>query len=584
MQASIVVSLFVVVILVGLAIVFFGNREAIPLQDKKMIVVLPFENLGNQEDESLANGLALAIMARLAGIPGLGVIDQSSAIQYKNTTKSNQEIAGELGVDVILKGTVRWQISSGGSSRIRVTPQLINVSDATQLWADELEYEINDIFQVESDIARQVVEALGIVLLEPERLALEEKPTENNEAYQAYLRGLDYFFYPDYSEANVRMRVLMFERAVEIDSDFALAYTMLSRSHSMMYHERYDRTEKRLAMAKEAVDRAFQLNPDLTEVHIALGYYYYHGKKEYDSALEQFTIAIKNEPQNSDTLLAIGVVQRRQGRFELSLDNLKKAFMKSPRNAQMASVMADTLRFMRRYEEAEQYYNNSIFLIPDQNGSYLGKWYNYILWKGDINKARETLEQIPQKNTSLSIYHFVLQELYERDYAAMLELISSAPEDFFEDGENLFVSKAQLAGQAYDLMKKPKLALASYESALTLLEKITREHAEDPRIHSSMGIVYAGLGQKEEAIREGKLGVDLNPVSKDSFAGPHRVTDLARIYIMVDEYDAALDQLEYLLSISSKVSAPMLRIDPKWDPLRDHLRFNRLLEKYSKNN
>jgi len=579
-----VASLFAVVILAGLAIIFFSNKEPAPLQDKKMIVVLPFENLGTQEDESLVNGLALAIMARLTGIPGLGVIDQSSAIQYKNTKKSIQEIAGELGVDVILKGTVRWQKTSGSSSRIRVTPQLINVSDATQLWADELEYEINDVFQVESDIARQVVEALGIVLLEPERLALEEKPTENNEAYQAYLRGLDYLFNPDYSEDILRMKVQMFERAVEFDPDFALAYAALSRSHSMIYHEMYDRTEKRLAMAKAAVDHAFDLQPELTEVYMAMGYYFYHGKKEYDKALEQFTIALSKEPQNSEILYSIGVVQRRQGHFQLSLDNLKKASIKSQRNAQIASVMANVLRTMRKYEEAEQYYNNSISLLPDQINSYVYKWNNYILWKGDINKAREILAQIRQKNMPLSIYYFALQELYERDYAAMLELISSASVEFFDAGEFYFVSKAQLEGQAYDLMGKPELAHASYETGLLLLEKISREKTDDPRIHSSLGIVLANLGRKKEAIREGKLGVELCPVSKDSFLGPLRVMDLARIYIMVGEYDAGLDQLEYLLSIPSLVSVPLLKIDPRWDPLRDLPRFQRLLEKYSKNN
>jgi serine/threonine protein kinase/Tfp pilus assembly protein PilF len=581
----IVVSLFGIIILAGLAIIFFSNKDVDLLKDKKMVVVLPFENLGSQEDEYFADGIAFEIMARLAGIPDLIVIDQASSIQYKNTDKSIQEIAGELGVDVILKGTVHWQKSSDGSNRIRVMPQLINVSDAKQIWANVYDNEIIDIFQVQSDIARQVVEALDIALLEPKLQGLEEKPTDNIDAYQAYLRGMDYQRRPDYyySGEILRMTVQMFERAVEIDPDFAQALAALSRSHSTMYHEGYDRTEKRLAMAKATADKAFNFKSDLTAAHMALGYYYYHGKKDYKNALEQFTIALDNEPQSSDILSSIGFIQRRQGMFELSLENQKKAFQFSPRDGQHASNIGATSQIFRKYAEAESYFNHSISLIPDQTFSYVSKALNYWLWNGDLDKARATLENIPQRNTPLSTYNWYYQELYERDYTAAIERLSRFPDDFFEN-EDYFIPKVQLIGQAYELMGKPELAHASYKAAYTMLEKKVQEYAGDARIHSSLGLVYASLGHKEEAIREGKLGVELNPVSGDTMSGPERVADLSIIYVAVGEYDKALDQIEYLLSIPSLLSVPMLKIDPRWDPLREHSMFQRLLEKLPKNN
>lgn len=578
-----IVSLFVIIILAGLAILFLIKKEGSLLQDEKKIVILPFENQGPQEDESLANGLALAIMTRLNNITGLVVIDQSSAFQYKDTDKSIQEIAGELGVDYILKGTVRWQRKSDGSGQIRVTPRLINASDATQRWAEEYTEEINDSFQVESDIARQVVEALDIIILEPERLALEEKHTENNEAYQAYLIGLDYEQRPDFSEEILQMRVQMFERAVEIDPSFALAHAALARAHSRIYHEGFDRSEKRLAMAKAAVDHASALDPDLNEAHMALGYYYYHGKKDYTRALEQFMIALEKEPENSEILSAVGYVQRRQNMFELALENHKKSFSINPRNVQHATDIGTTSMYFRNYAEAERYYNLSISLGPDQLMSYIYKAQTFWLWKGDTDKARAALEDNPQRSAPLSIYYWFHQEMYERDYAAAIEWLFSYPDEFFK-WEWYIIPRAQLAGHVYELMDESELARASYESALALLEKYTQEQEDDPRIHSSLGIVFAGLGRKEEAISEGELGVELYPVSNDTLVAPHLEQDLAQIYTMVGEYDAAIDKLEYLLSIPSFISVAILKIDPLWDPLRQLPKFQQLLEKYPKNN
>jgi len=231
---------------------------------------------------------------------------------------------------------------------------------------------------------------------------------------------------------------------------------------------------------------------------------------------------------------------------------------------------------LRRYSEAEYYLNRAISIAPDQTANYRMKAWNYWL-QGSLEKARATLEQRPKKADPYLIEILINQELFERDYKAALELLSS---EFIEYKEG---QKALGTGFVYQLLNEPELARSSYDSARILLEKRVREFPDNPEFHRLLGIAYAGLGRKEEAIREGKLAVEVYPVSKDALDGPRNVLYLAEIYVMVGEYDAALDKIEYLLSIPYQyLSVPLLQIDPIWDPLREHPRFKRLLEENTK--
>jgi tetratricopeptide (TPR) repeat protein len=201
---------------------------------------------------------------------------------------------------------------------------------------------------------------------------------------------------------------------------------------------------------------------------------------------------------------------------------------------------------------------------------------NYIHWKGDLEKARTTLERMPQKNEANSIFSWYFQEIFERNYPAALDRLSSLSTDIIKV-VNLYILKSQMAGDIYQYMKKPELARTSFDSARILLEKELKKQPDDPCIHGQLGIVYAKLGRKEEAIKEGKLAVELNPVSKDALFGPTRIAELAYIYLIVEEYDLAIDKLEYLLSIPSYISVPWLKLNPKWDSLRQHPKFQQLL-------
>jgi len=572
--------LFVVLVATVLAFLFLKKGKPVaPSLRQNMLVVLPFENLGLPEDEYFADGITEEISSRLAALHDLGVISRSSANRYKKTEKTIKEIGEELGVDFVLEGTVRWDRSPEGRGRVRVTPQLIRVSDDTHLWSDRYDREIEDIFAVQSDIAEKVIRQLGITLFEPEQRALKARPTDNLEAYQAYLRGIDYLWKPGETGAQFRMAIQMFERAIELDPNFALAFVGLSGALSYSSFLGYDLIEENISKAKAAADRSLELQPEFPLGHFALGMYYYYCHRDYDRALEELAIAEEDLPNDSRIQSYIGFIKRRQGNLEEAISYLKKAFELDPQAANLPWELGLTYRMLRRYQEAERYFDRSISLSPDQMVAYLDKAINYQL-QGSLEEARTTLEEMPKKTDpdSLRYWHidWAGQEIYERNYKAALELLSS---DFVESYEG---QKAYYAGLVYYLMNKPELARDSSDSASVLLENQVKEQPDNPRTHRSLGIAYACLGRKEEAIREGKLAVELLPVSKDAYWGPSHVYWLAQIYVMVGEYEEALDQIEYLLSIPfDNLSVPLLRLDPRWDPLREHPRFKQLLERYS---
>jgi len=577
-----IAALFVGIIVVGAAILFFRGEKPLLSPAKKRLAVLPFKNLGPPEDEYFADSVTEEIRARLTQIERLSMIARTSAYQYKNTDKSIEKIGEELGVDYILEGTIRWQRSPDGPSRVRVTPELIRASDSTNLWVEVYDKDITDIFEVQSAIAEQVADALDITLGDEKRKALKTKPTANIEAYNYYLRGVDYFN-RHYYEEDLRIAIQMFERAIGIDPNFALAYAKLTRAYLMLYWLLYFKVDMSLlTKAKEAVDMALKLNPDSPDTHWALGYYYYHGHMDYDRALEHFYQAKKSMEDSSDILSGIAYVLRRQGKYELAVDYLRKAAELDPRAQNLPYEIGFTYSSLRNYPESEKYFNRAISLAPDEANSYAMKMGIYLNWEGNTEKALKVIEETPQEvllsEAPLFVLESVLVYIFAGNYQKALDRLSLLSSDVL-NYHGFFMPKALLYARIYGLMNQPELEQEHYDSARKLLEAKVQEWSEDARVHSSLGLAYAGLGRKEEAIREGKLAVELLPVNMDALRGPYLVGYLAHIYVMVGEYDAAISQLEFLLSIPSEISIPLLKLDPAWDPLRDNPRFQKMLKR-----
>jgi serine/threonine protein kinase/Tfp pilus assembly protein PilF len=577
------ISFLTVCILASIAIlyfIFFKKPDGISsFPERKMLVVLPFKNLGPAEDEYFADGITEEITSRLCEIKQLGIIGRTSADQYKNTSKPIYQIGEELGVDYLLEGSVRWEKIPGKESRIRVIPQLIKVSDGTHIWTEQYDDILESVFDLQSDIAEKVAEALNITLLGTEQKSLSERPTDNVEAYDYCLRGNYYRTQTQRSEENYRMAENMFLKAVGLDSSFALAYIRLAQLNIEYYWFYYDRDKSRLASAKQYIDKAIEINPPIPEIYIVQGHYYYHGFLDYDNALFELKNGLKLYPDNSEILEYIGCIKRRQGNFEEAISYLKRSVELDPRSS-VNSDIGQTYMLLKEYEAAEKYLDIGISIIPEWGELYYWKAKIHILRDGDVDGAYQILkgcfEVVDQEIwwvTFLLVQVRILKGEYEEALTLTFDELPSAFENQF-----WFETKSQMLARIYGLQNNSNLEKRYYASARAEIESKLSDLPDDERLHSALGIVLAGLGKKEEAIEKGIRATELLPITKEAWRGFFRELDLAKIYCMVGEYDLAIDKLEYLLSIPGELSVAYIKLDPVWSPLMEIPRFQKILE------
>ncbi len=574
---AIIAVLFVTVVVAVAAILYFSKGPPVSPPGEKMLVVLPFNNLGPPEDEYFADGITEEITSRLSALHGLGVISRTSAIQYKETNKTIKQIGEELGIDYALEGAVRWDRSTGGKGRVRVTPQLIRVSDDTYLWSESYDRVIEDIFFVQSEIAEQVIKQLDIQVLEPERKALYAKPTENLEAYDHYLRGIEQWAnaYLSQDEKEYEKTFELLDKAVEIDSEFTIAFTLRGTIHLHMYKVGIDRSDERLQKAQQEINRALELDPDLPESQLMLARYSVLALQDYDQALRILESVQRARPNLSPYYL--GSYQTRNGNWEQGLKNIEKAFRLNPRSSDTAHVLGRRYALLGRYEESEEWFSRALSIFSDLYYSKLGLARLSYLSKGDTKQARALLKELrPHVLTDRNLY---IVSMLERNYQEALDLLATTPYDAFQEA-HFYTPKDLAYAFVYNAMGDNTMMRTHAERARLELEKAIAERTEDTRLYAALGLAYAFLERKEDAIREGYRAANLYPVSKDAFEGTRYIRTLAIIYTVVGEYEEAISQLEHLLSIPSgnEISVATLRLHPIWDPLRDHPRFQRLLK------
>ncbi|UCH63221.1 MAG: tetratricopeptide repeat protein [Fidelibacterota bacterium] len=551
----------------------FG-KEALPepLLGPKSVAVLPFANLSDsKEDEYFSDGVTDDIITHLTKIGDLKVISRTSAMLYKDSPKSLRIIANELGVPNILEGTVRR-----AGDKVRITGQLIDARTDQHLWAETYDRDLTDIFLIQSDVARNIAAALETMLSPEERQRIEQLPTESTTAYDLYLRAYEYD-QKGWERKTLEIASDLYKKAVEIDPRFAQAYARLGRIHSYMYWRGYDRTNQRLATAREAVDQALSIKPDDPVVRMGNGYYYYYGLRDHTRALEQFFFAQRLEPGNGLHAENIAYVQRRLGRFEEALANQKTAQEYDPRSARLILELGGTYRILRLDDLAEQAYDRAIVLAPDYVAPYLAKAWLQVDISGDTESARQVLAEGMRLADPLHLMWTLVEFDIEDDrYDDALERLTAIPEDVREDPV-VFMPKEFYVGWILKLMGEPAEADLHFEKARALLEEKVRESPNHERIHAALGKVYAHLGLTNEAIREGRKAVDSLPVSMDATAGPDYVQHLAEIYTIVGEYEAAIDLLEKLVKMPAGARVSDLRFHRVWDPLREHSRFQQLV-------
>jgi TolB-like protein/Flp pilus assembly protein TadD/tRNA A-37 threonylcarbamoyl transferase component Bud32 len=552
-----------------------AHRSEKPAETPR-IVVLPFQNLGAHEDGYFADGITEEITSRLAMLPRLGVISRTSADQYRDTSKPLKKIGRELGVEYVLEGSVRWEKSPGGSSRVRVTPQLIRVADDRHLWAGQDDETLEEVFRVQSRIAEQVATALDLALQGPEHEALAAKPTANLRAYDFYLRGNDYLGRPG-DPNGLRTAEDMYTKATELDPAFALAFARLARSHIWQFHFS-DRTGARLAKARSAADSALRLQPDLPEAHLALGLIHYWGELDYQRALQEFRTAQAGDPGNSDLAWARGLVERRLGQWDQALSDLRRSVELDPRSLVKNLDLFELYLRRRDYAEAERYVDRALELEPD-SPAYVYKALLIVARDGDLRAAAGTVAEGIRRAGVEDIVFWAPQfdigaALWRNlDGTAQAAVDRLSLDRFGTDSAGYYLAKARIGRFRGD----PRTSRAYFDSAAAVLEARTRERPDDPALHAALGFAYAGLGRREGAIREGQRAVALRPPSKDTWYGVDMLRNLAVVYATLGQADSAVKQLRLLLSVPSWISIPWLRADPTWDPVRRDPAFQALL-------
>jgi len=501
-------------ILIGSVVLYFNMNKMSPDSSVKMLVVLPFENLGPAENEYFADGMTEEITSRLASISGLGVISRTSAMQYKNVIKSAEQIGRELGVQYILEGTIRYQSVGDNKSRVRITPQLIRVSDDSHLWATTYDGFMEEIFELQTNIAEKVASALDITLLEPERQELNREHTKNLEAYDYFLRGNDYL-YKGIDEKYFVEAAQWYQKAVELDPTFAIAYARLSLAYTNLYWYGGHTKEYQIA-AEKAVLEALRLNPNLAEAHLAIGEFQNRIHQDYDVALEHFTIALKRQPNNADVYAAIALVQKRQGNWEESIKNYKRATMIDPLSPIKALEAGRTHLYMRNYLEAEKYIGRAKTLNPYSSDNYTYEAWLYLLSEGNKERAERVVRSAETVDLNkimagaksylwgVGLWRFdLLNEEYDESVNAL------SPGLFANDKLTYLLSKAQL----YALMDEEKFEHAYFDSARMLLEEQIKSSPKSFKLHSMLGLVCANLGLREQALEFGRKAVEIMPIS-----------------------------------------------------------------------
>ncbi len=573
----------VVGLLIGVGVLFAwrhsGGEAAEGGGGSSVLAVLPFENLGPSEDEYFADGVTDAVRGKLAAIPSVQVIARSSSVPYKKAGKSPQQIAHELGARYLLTGTVRWEKGAGGANRVQVSPELVEVSSGSAprtRWQEPFDASLTDVFQVQADVATRVAQALGATLGSGERKTLEEKPTRNLAAYDAYLKGEEISNGLAVIDPVLLRRALgYYEQAVALDSAFALAWGRLSEANSLLYALGAPTPEAAQA-ALAGAQQVVALAPQSPGAHLAMGKYYETAGNDLSRALDQYTQGQRLTPNNADLLAAEAFVEEGLGRWDAAEEHYRRARILDPGSVQTTRRLARVLAWRRRYPEALAMADRAIALAPANLVVVLTKAQAY-LQQGDLAGAQQVVHAVPANVEPAALVAFFANydDLYwilDRDQQQMV--LRLTPGQF----DNNRASWAIVLAEVYALHGDQTRTRAYADSARIDFEAELRATPNNAQLHALRGLALAYLGRKDEAIREGLKGVALNPVSKDGFGGPYIQLQLVRIYLLVGEPEKALDQLEPLLKIPYHLTPGWLRIDPTFEPVRSNPRFRKLVE------
>jgi TolB-like protein/Flp pilus assembly protein TadD len=566
-------------VIVSAAAGFFLLPRASARKIDKSIAVLPFQNLSDEKENAyFADGMQDDILTNLSKIGDLKVISRMSVMSYRGEGVRNaREIGKALGVATLLEGSVRRV-----GNRVRVNVQLINANNDEHIWAEDYDRDLTDVFAIQTDLAQKIASALQAKLSSNEKARLDRRPTQNPDAYLLFVQAHDYANRAEMFHDTSFKAEPLFEQAIKLDPNFAAAFAGLSMVESWVYHS-FDPVPSRREKARLNAEEALRLQPDLPEAHLALGFSYYYGDRDYERALAEFDIARRGLPNESQAYLAIGSIQRRQGKWAESTANLEKAAELDPKNINILVNLCFSYIAQRKFETADKFLDRAIAASPQAFQPRALKGFMAVLWKGDLGAAEKVFSSTSTENDPEGLITWARAWILtlERKFPEALQVLERFR------GETMFTTttapspKAFLEGMIHLLQGDKTKAQAEFEQARLISEKLLREAPEDSARHAQHGLILATLGQKQEATAEGKRAVELLPESQDAMDGPQATANLAQIYAWTGEFDEAFRLLDHLFAVPSNLTVPMLKLDPAWDPLRQDPRFQALIDKYS---
>ena len=549
---------------------------------EKSVAVLPFENLSNDPDNAyFADGIEEEIRTRLARIADLKVISRNSTQRYQSKPGNLAEIAKQLRVAHILEGSVQK-----AADQVRVNVQLVNVQTDSQLWAETYDRKLNDIFSVESEIAKKIAESLQAKLTGREEQALAARPTNNPEAYDAYLRALVFQARSNYSSDALFKAIDFYGLAVQLDPNFALAWARLSGAHALLYFNRGDATAARRDAAKVALENAQKLQPNSPETLLFVGYYQYWVQRDYELAKTTFEHVSKMLPGNGEVSYALGAIARREGLWDESVAYWERGLALDPLNTALLIEVAWTYAALRQFPTALKLYDRALDILPNELSLMVLKASIYQA-QGNLQEAAKLLVQVnAQTNSNLAVRIKLAQFRLERNQTEAIRFVQPRQARLdFASGIDKGIKQGGLA-LIQRVAGDTASAKAAAEQARNTLEPLSKNQPDNAFVPAALGVDYAILDEKSSALNEAQRAITLVPSSKDRLSGPGYEENLALIETMIGENSRAISTLARLLQTPyggwlynpAPITPALLRLDPLWDPLRADPAFQKLCE------
>ena len=553
------------------------SQNAAPANiSEKSIAVLPFENLSDhQANANFAMGIQDEILTDLAKIADMKVMSRTSVMQYKTRGERNlREIGQQLGVAHVLEGSVQR-----AGNRVRVNAQLINARTDAHLWAQTYDRDLADVFAIQSEIAKAIAGQLEAKLSPREENAIERPPTSDIPAFELYAQAKNLLTIRN-ARANLLEAVDLLNQAVARDPSFFKAYCQLAHTHDRLYFLGYDHTPARLALAEAAIQAAFRLGPDAGEAHLARAQNLYRGYLEYDAALAELEVAGQTLPNDAGVFELKAYIQRRRGKQEEAVRSLERAIDIDPRNTFTLQQIALSYHHLRRFAEEKSVLDRALAIEPNDVDTKVARAFVEFHWKADTRPLHQILDSIRGTNpgaTQTIADGWLICALAERDAGAAINAaIAAGTNPPFTD-EAINFSRPFVEGIIARVAKDDEKARSAFTAARAEQEKIIHAQPNYGPPLCVLGLIDAGLGRKEEALREGRRAVELLPAEKDAINGTAMIKYLAMIAAWVGDDDLACEQLAVAIRPPSRLSYGQLKLLPFWDPLRGNPRFEEIV-------